>query len=64
VRAADLFGSSLQVRFDARGTDADSIERALQKHGAQTVRKEQVEATLEDVFLAVVSRKEQKGEAA
>jgi hypothetical protein len=52
------------VRFDARGTDADTIESALRQHGAETARKEQVEATLEDVFLAVVSRKEQKGEAA
>jgi ABC-2 type transport system ATP-binding protein len=64
VRAADLFGASLQVRFDPRGTDVEAIEAGLRKAGAAATRREQVEATLEDVFLAVVARKENKGEAA
>jgi ABC-2 type transport system ATP-binding protein len=64
VRAADLFGASLQVRFDPRGTDVEAIEAGLRKLGALPTRREQVEATLEDVFLAVVARKESKGEAA
>jgi ABC-2 type transport system ATP-binding protein len=64
VRAADLFGASLQVRFDPRGVDVDTIEAGLRKLGAVPTRREQVEATLEDVFLAVVARKENKGEAA
>jgi ABC-2 type transport system ATP-binding protein len=64
VRAADLFGASLQVRFDPRGTDVDAVEAGLRKAGAEPTRREQVEATLEDVFLAVVLRKESKEEAA
>jgi ABC-2 type transport system ATP-binding protein len=64
VRAADLFGASLQVRFDPRGTDVEAVAAALASAGAVITRREQVEATLEDVFLAVVSRKEQKGAAA
>jgi len=64
VRAADLFGASLQVRFDARGTDVDAVEAGLRKAGALPTRREQVEATLEDVFLAVVARKQVPGEAA
>ena len=54
VRAADLFGASLHVRFDERGTSADAIEQQLREHGVVPTRREPVEASLEDVFLAVV----------
>jgi ABC-2 type transport system ATP-binding protein len=63
VRAADLFGSSLQVRFDTRGTDADAIEAGLRAAGAEPTRREPVEATLEDVFLAVVAQKDMPAKA-
>ena len=56
VRAADLFGASLHVRFDERATDVATIESALRKAGGLPERHEQVEASLEDVFLSVVGR--------
>ncbi|MET0285933.1 MAG: ABC transporter ATP-binding protein [Polyangiales bacterium] len=58
VRAADLFGDRLRVRFDAKGTDLARLEEALRRAGAQITRDSQVEASLEEVFLAVVGRKE------
>jgi ABC-2 type transport system ATP-binding protein len=64
VRAADLFGASLHVRFDERGTSADAIEQKLREHGAVPTRKAPVEASLEDVFLAVVGNAGKQGEAA
>ncbi len=53
VRAADLFGERLRVRFDERGTSLEAVAAALGVH-AHT----QVDASLEEVFLAVVGRKE------
>jgi ABC-2 type transport system ATP-binding protein len=64
VRAADLFGASLHVRFDERATSAQEIERALRNAGGVPERSEQVEASLEDVFLAVVGRTAKSTEAA
>lgn len=53
VHAVEAFGSAWQVRYDP----AQLGEATLARHfGAATV--EPAEATLEDVFLAVVSRKE------
>ena len=54
VRAVDLFGADLHVRFDERATDLQAIERALRKAGGVPEHSEQVDASLEDVFLAVV----------
>ncbi|MFT3925091.1 MAG: ABC transporter ATP-binding protein [Myxococcales bacterium] len=56
VRAADLFGANLHVRFDPKGTDGSAIELGLRKLGAQPEHCEPVEASLEDVFLGVVGR--------
>jgi ABC-2 type transport system ATP-binding protein len=58
VRAADLFGASLHVRYDERATDAGALMAALTHSGARLEAAEIVEASLEDVFLAVVGRKE------
>ncbi|HEX5661597.1 MAG TPA: ABC transporter ATP-binding protein [Polyangiales bacterium] len=54
VRAADLFGERLRVRFDAKGTRFEDIEAALHGVTDRTV----VDPSLEEVFLAVVGRKE------
>ena len=64
VRAADLFGTSLHVRFDERGTSAEAIEQKLREHGVPPTRRAAVEASLEDVFLAVVGGFEKPGAAA
>jgi ABC-2 type transport system ATP-binding protein len=64
VRAADLFGERLRVRFDARGTDVGAIERALRAAGSQPARQQAVEASLEEVFLAVVGQRAANKEAA
>ncbi|HEX6244566.1 MAG TPA: ABC transporter ATP-binding protein, partial [Polyangiales bacterium] len=64
VRAADLFGASLHVRFDERGTSGEAIEQKLREHGSAPTRKAKVEASLEDVFLAVVGNAGKQGAAA
>ncbi len=56
VHAADLFGANLHVRFDPRGTDATAVEQGLRQLGARPVQRQEVEASLEDVFLNVVGR--------
>ncbi|HEY6879000.1 MAG TPA: ABC transporter ATP-binding protein [Polyangiales bacterium] len=58
VRAADLFGERLRVRFDAQGTSLAKVEAGICSAGAQVARHTAVEASLEEVFLAVVGRKE------
>jgi ABC-2 type transport system ATP-binding protein len=54
VRAAELFGAHLHVRYaqDA-AVDRATLTRALHGAGAQVVGIEPTEASLEDVFLAV-----------
>jgi ABC-2 type transport system ATP-binding protein len=64
VRAADLFGASLHVRFDERGTSQEAIEQQLRQHGSAPTRRERVDASLEDVFLAVVGNAGKQGAAA
>jgi ABC-2 type transport system ATP-binding protein len=54
VLAAELFGARLHVRFDAASTEAGAIQAALCRAGAEPTEREEVSATLEDVFLAVV----------
>jgi ABC-2 type transport system ATP-binding protein len=55
VRAAELFGERLRVRFDDNGTCVERIEAAL---GSAVTGRTFVGASLEEVFLAVVGRKE------
>ena len=57
VRSADLFGANLHVRFDPKGTDADTVESGLRRLGARPEHRESVDASLEDVFLNVVGHK-------
>ncbi|MGA8891600.1 MAG: ABC transporter ATP-binding protein [Anaeromyxobacteraceae bacterium] len=62
VRAVEPFGSGLHVRVDPAGWTAASVKEALVSAGGESVSVEEVEPSLEDVFLAVVGRSE--GEAA
>lgn len=55
VRAAEVFGAGLRLRLDEGAGDPAVIRAALESSGAQVSRIDQVESTLEDVFLAVVS---------
>ena len=52
--AAEPFGANLHVRFAAGRTDRPRLEAALRQAGAEPSRMENVEPSLEDVFLAVV----------
>ncbi|HJL17530.1 MAG TPA: ABC transporter ATP-binding protein [Sandaracinaceae bacterium LLY-WYZ-13_1] len=54
VLAAEPFGARLHVRFEDGHTDREAMERCLRAAGARVDRVEPVEASLEDVFLAVV----------
>ena len=54
VVAAEPFGARLHVRFEAGKEDGALLERELRAAGAQVERIEPADATLEDVFLAVV----------
>ncbi|MEQ8459987.1 MAG: ABC transporter ATP-binding protein [Sandaracinaceae bacterium] len=54
VVAAEPFGARLHVRFQEGAADAARLRAALESTGAVVERVESVEASLEDVFLAVV----------
>jgi ABC-2 type transport system ATP-binding protein len=56
IRAVAPFGAALHLRVDPDRFGAAEVERALREAGARDVRVEPSEATLEDVFLAVVER--------
>jgi ABC-2 type transport system ATP-binding protein len=56
VLAAEPFGAGLHVRVAEDGPGADDVAAALREGGGSDVAVEEGEATLEDVFLAVVSR--------
>jgi ABC-2 type transport system ATP-binding protein len=64
VLAAELFGVRLHVRFDQTALTVADIEQALRQGGAQPERSEEVSASLEDVFLAVVGNSGKQTEAA
>jgi ABC-2 type transport system ATP-binding protein len=54
VRAAELFGARLHVRYDEHGAlDRQQLTAALTQAGAKVEGIEPTEASLEDVFLAV-----------
>jgi ABC-2 type transport system ATP-binding protein len=56
VLAVEPFGAGLHVRVDAGGWSAQALSDALSAAGGAEVQVEEGEATLEDVFLAVVGR--------
>jgi ABC-2 type transport system ATP-binding protein len=56
VLASELFGARLHVRFDESKVSAPELEQALRQTGAEVSGSERVEASLEDVFLAVVGQ--------
>jgi ABC-2 type transport system ATP-binding protein len=56
VRAVAPFGAALHLRVDPRALDAGAVAAALRLAGGSEVEVEEAEATLEDVFLAVVDR--------
>ena len=56
IIAIEPFGAGLHLQVAAADWNADSIAAALTSAGAQAVEVEPGEATLEDVFLAVVAR--------
>jgi ABC-2 type transport system ATP-binding protein len=56
VRAVAPFGAALHLRVDPAALDAGAVAAALRQAGATEVEVEQAEATLEDVFLAVVDK--------
>ena len=56
VAAVEPFGAALHVRVDPTRWDADRVGATLRESGAIDVLVEPGEATLEDVFLAAVSR--------
>lgn len=57
VFAVEAFGSSWHVRFDPARVSEAELLATLRAAGAGTMTVEPAEATLEDVFLAVVARK-------
>ena len=59
VRAAELFGARLHVRFDEGALDTASLAQTLREAGAEPAHMERVDASLEDVFLAVVGKREE-----
>jgi ABC-2 type transport system ATP-binding protein len=58
VRAAEPFGAALHVRVDPGTWDREGVRRAVEAQGGSGVVVEEVEPSLEDVFLAVVGRSE------
>jgi len=56
VLAVEPFGAGLHVRVEAGAWDAAGMAGALRSVGAAEVEVEEGEATLEDVFLAVVGQ--------
>jgi ABC-2 type transport system ATP-binding protein len=59
VFAIEPFGASVHVRFDPAKVGTLEIKRALVDAGATDVQFESVEASIEDVFLAVVTHSPQ-----
>ena len=65
VRAAEVFGAGVRVRLYDDFGGPKELRRTLAEMGAAEVRLDRVEATLEDVFIAVVSSHERhQGEGA
>ena len=58
VRAAEPFGAALHVRVDPAAWDREGVLRAVEARGGSAVVVEEVEPSLEDVFLAVAGRSE------
>lgn len=54
VRAVEPFGAGLHLRVDPQAWSAEAVRQALAAGGAAELEVEETEATLEDVFLAVV----------
>jgi ABC-2 type transport system ATP-binding protein len=54
VRAVEPFGAALHVRVDPAAWDVERVRAALAAGGAQDLSGEEVEPSLEDVFLAAV----------
>ncbi|MGE0790426.1 MAG: ATP-binding cassette domain-containing protein [Sandaracinaceae bacterium] len=54
---SEAFGARLHLRFEKGRAKADEAARILREAGARVDRVERIEATLEDVFLAVVGAK-------
>jgi ABC-2 type transport system ATP-binding protein len=59
IYEVEPFGASVHVRFDASLVHPQDIERALAGKTAYPVQLEPAEASLEDVFLAVVTHADQ-----
>jgi ABC-2 type transport system ATP-binding protein len=64
VRAAEPFGAGLHLRVDPDAWTADAVRALLESGGGEGVSVEEAEATLEDVFLAVVGRGQAAAEVA
>jgi ABC-2 type transport system ATP-binding protein len=56
VRAAEPFGAGLHLRVDPAAWTVDAVRGTLVGRGAEALSVEEVEPSLEDVFLAVVGR--------
>jgi ABC-2 type transport system ATP-binding protein len=56
VRAVQPFGAGLHVRVAPEAWTAEAVRAALAAAGAEEPEVEEIEATLEDVFLAVAGR--------
>lgn len=59
VFAAEPFGAHLHVRFEPRALDAQRLVEFLRRHGARPSSLTSVEASLENVFLAVVGARQE-----
>lgn len=57
VLEAHAFGAAVHVRFDPAQTDRRALQVSLEQAGLPSLRYEQIEPNLEDVFLAVVEAK-------
>jgi ABC-2 type transport system ATP-binding protein len=55
IFAIEPFGAAVHVRFEPTKLNVQEIERAFQRAGALGLQMESVEASIEDVFLAVVT---------
>jgi ABC-2 type transport system ATP-binding protein len=56
IQAVEPFGAALHVRGDPARWDAEGLALRLREAGGQEVAVDQVEPSLEDVFLAAVGR--------
>ena len=62
ILAAEPFGAGLHLQVEAARWDVPALATALSAAGATEVQVEEGEASLEDVFLAVVGHAEQGGQ--